>query len=192
MGKPCPTRDLYQRPPDQWCSRRLLLISANTALLARRGIHRKSSVMKTLFLLCAALLLAGRSHAQLISSELVPPLAFVALQQQYPLATKVQWKKTQGLYQASFNQGAAQQLVRFTDGGDVEATGVPLALSALPASVRHTLAAHYPTRQICRADKFINTRTTAITYETATCESNISRTLVFTADGRKLRQNGFY
>ena len=144
--------------------------------------------MKTLFLLCAALLLAGSSHAQLIGSDLVPPLAFVALQQQYPLATKVQWKKTQGLYQASFSQGQGQQLVRFNDRGDVEATGASIALSALPASVRHTLAAHYPTRQVCRADKFVNARTAAITYETATCESNISRTLVFTADGRKMHQ----
>lgn len=144
--------------------------------------------MKTLLLLCGALLLAGRSHAQLISSDLVPPLAFVALQQHYPLATRVQWKKTQGLYQASFTQGQVQQSVRFTDYGDVEATGAPLTLSALPASVRLTLAAHYPSRIVCQAAKFVNVRTKAITYETATCESSISRTLVFTADGRKMRR----
>ena len=151
-------------------------------------IDRKFSTMKTLLWLCAALLLAGGSHAQLISSDLVPPLAFVALQQQYPHATKVQWKKTQGLYQASFNQDQDQQFIRFSDNGDVEATGAPLAVSALPASVRYTLVAHYPSRKVCQAAKFVNARTEAITYEAATCESNLSRTLVFTADGRKVRR----
>ncbi|WP_035564578.1 hypothetical protein [Hymenobacter sp. IS2118] len=145
--------------------------------------------MKTLFLCCAAFLLtAGAVHAQLISPDQVPPLAFVALQQHYPHATQIQWKKTQGLYQVSFNQGPGQQFVRFTSNGDVEATGTPLALSALPASVRHTLTAHYPSRKICQAAKFVNARTAAITYETATCESNLSRTLVFTADGLKQRR----
>ena len=146
--------------------------------------------MKTFFLLSTALLLASGSHAQLISPDQVPPLAFVALQQHYPLATQVQWKRTQGLYQVSFGQGPSQRFVRFSDDGDVEATGTPLALSALPASVRHTLAAHYPSRKVCQAALFVNARTTAITYETATCESNISQTLVFTADGLKQRRVG--
>lgn len=142
--------------------------------------------MRTFLVLSAALLLSGSTHAQLIGPEQVPPLAFLALQQQYPLATKVQWKKTQGLYQVSFGQGqGGPQFVRFTHAGDVEATGVPLAVSALPGSVRRTLAAHYPSRQVCQAARFVNARTAAITYETATCETNISRTLVFTADGRK-------
>ena len=146
--------------------------------------------MKTLFLLCAALLLAGGSHAQLIGPEEVPPLAFVALQQHYPLATQMQWKRTQGLYQVSFRQGAGQQFVRFASNGDVEATGTPLAVAALPTTVRHTLAAHYPSRQVCQAARFVNARTAAITYEAATCESNLSRTLVFTPDGLKVRQLG--
>ncbi|OGX86764.1 hypothetical protein BEN47_12315 [Hymenobacter lapidarius] len=146
--------------------------------------------MKTLFLLGAALLLAGSSQAQLITPDQVSPLAFVALQQHYPHATKVQWKKTQGLYQASFTQGPAQQSVRFTENGDVEATGAPLTIGALPASVRHTLAAHYPSRKVCQAAKYVNARTEAITYEAATCESNVSRTLVFTADGRKQHRAG--
>ena len=144
--------------------------------------------MKFLLLLSTLFLAAGASHAQLISPDQVPPLAFAALQQHYPRATRVQWKKTQGLYQVSFNQGAGQQFVRFTDDGDVEATGTPIALSALPASVRHTLTAHYPSRKVCQAARFVNARTAAITYETATCESNLSRTLVFTADGFKQRR----
>jgi hypothetical protein len=129
--------------------------------------------MKTLLLLCAALLLACGSQAQLLSPNQVPPLAFVALQQQYPLATQVQWKRTQGLYQVSFSQGSGQQFVRFTTTGDMESTGRPLAL-------------YYPSRQVCLAAKFVNVHTQVITYETATCESSISRTLVFTTDGRKV------
>ena len=146
--------------------------------------------MKFLLIPCALFLVARPSHAQVITPDLVPPLAFVALQQHYPLAKEVQWKRTQGLYQARFTQSQAVQLVRFSTDGDVEATGAPLALTALPASVRHTLVAHYPSRKVCQADKFVNARTLAITYETATCESNVSRTLVFNADGTKLRRAG--
>lgn len=142
--------------------------------------------MKTLLLLCVALLLAAGSQAQLIGSDQVPPLAFVALQQKYPQATEVQWKRTYGFYQVSFNEGKGQQFVRFTPDGDVEAIGMPMEVSALPATVRQTLVAHYPSRKVCQAAKFVNTRTKAITYEAATCESNLSRTLVFTPDGRKV------
>ena len=158
-------RDLYQHPPE-----------------------KPLPAMKTLLLLCAALLHATSSRAQLIGPDQVPPLAFVALQQHYPHATQVQWKKTQGLYQAGFTQENAQQFVRFNDDGDVEATGVALAISELPAAVRLTLDDHYPSRKVCQAAKFVNTRTTAITYEAATCESNVSLTLVFTADGLKVRR----
>ena len=153
-----------------------------------QGPKQPAPAMKTLFLLSVALLLVGGCQAQLISPTQVPPLAFLALQQRYPHATNVQWKKTQGLYQATFTQAQVQQSVRFTDNGDVEATGAPLALSALPASVRHTLTAHYPSRKVCQAAKFVNARTEAITYEAATCESNISQTLVFTANGLKQRR----
>lgn len=146
--------------------------------------------MKRLLLLCALFLVARAGHAQLITPDMVPPLAFVALQQHYPLATNVQWKKTQGLYQARFTQSQAVQLVRFSTNGDVEATGAPLALDSLPVSVRHTLVAHYPSRKVCQAARFVNARTEAITYETATCETNISRTLVFNADGTKMRRPG--
>ena len=99
-------------------------------------------------------------------------------------------EKTQGLYQARFTQSHAVQLVRFSTDGDVEATGNPMALNALPESVRHALVDHYPSRMVCQADKFVNARTQAITYETATCESNISRTLVFNTDGTKMRRLG--
>ena len=107
--------------------------------------------MKPLLLLCAFFLVAGAGHAQLFTSDLVPPLAFVALQQHYPLARKVQWKKTQGLCQARLTQSQAVQLVRFSSDGDVEATGNPMALNALPASVRHALVDHYPSRMVCQA-----------------------------------------
>ena len=158
------------------------------AFVSCSHIHRHHYAMKTLFLLWAALLLSGSSRAQLIGPDQVPPLAFAALQQQYPLATQVQWKRTQGLYQVSFSQGPSQHFVRFTVDGDVEATGAPLAVNDLPPSVRQTLAAHYPSRKVCQAAKFVNTRTEAITYEAATCESSLSRTLVFTADGLKVRR----
>lgn len=141
--------------------------------------------MKIPLLLFAALLLGYSSHAQFISTDQVPPLAFVALQELYPQAQNVKWKKAQGWYQASYSQSQARRLVRFNPNGDVEATGTAVALGTLPLPVRRTLTDHYPSRKICQADKIINTQTGGLTYEMATCESFISNTIILTANGLK-------
>jgi|GEM_PF-2075792 len=142
--------------------------------------------MKKLVLLAVSILLASTAMAQPISAEQVPPLAFVALQQHYPQAQNVRWKRAQGWYQASYSQNAAQRLVRFSDSGDVEATGENISLTALPLPVRNTLTKHYPTRKICQAARITNARTKAITYEVATCETFISRTIVLMPNGVKV------
>ncbi len=137
-------------------------------------------------MLGAALMPALGAHAQAIPDAQVPPLAHVALQQLYPQAREVKWKRTQGWYQASYTQGLARRLVRFNLNGDVEATGQDMTLSALPVPIRHTLTTYYPTRTICRAIKVTNARTGGLTYEMATCETAISRTITLTANGRKI------
>ena len=118
--------------------------------------------------------------------ENVPPLAFGAMFQQYPQAQQVTWRRFDDWYQASYTQRQTHRLVRFSSNGDVEATGQDLALSALSLPIRHTLATYYPTRTICRAIEVTNARTGGLTYEMATCETAVSRTITLTADGRKI------
>ena len=142
--------------------------------------------MKTFLLLLAASLWGLVAQAQAISDAQVPPLAFVALQKQYPEARHVKWKRVQDWYQASYTQGQAFRLVRFSPNGDVEATGVVVEPSTLPPLVRHTLTNYYPSRIICQAAEITNARTGDITYELATCESFVSSTIVLTANGRKV------
>ncbi|WP_210521186.1 hypothetical protein [Hymenobacter terricola] len=142
--------------------------------------------MKISLLLFAALLWGPASHAQAIPADQVPPLAFVALQELYPQARNVKWKKAQGWYQASYSQSQVRRLVRFNTNGDVEATGTAVALGTLPLPVRRTLTDHYPSRTICQADEITNTQTGSLTYEMATCESFISSTIVLTANGLKV------
>ena len=115
----------------------------------------------------------------------VPPLAFGAMFQQYPQARQVSWRRFQGWYQASYSQGTARRLVRFSSNGDVEATGQDMALVALSGPIRHTLTTYYPTRTFCRAIEVTNARTGGLTYEIATCETASSRTVTLTANGRK-------
>ncbi|MET4072844.1 hypothetical protein [Hymenobacter sp. UYCo722] len=141
--------------------------------------------MKTFFLLFVANSWGLASHAQAIPDAQVPPLAFLALQQQYPQARNVKWKRTQGWYQASYTQNQVRRLVRFSPEGDVEATGTAIALGTLPLPVRRTLTDHYPSRKICQADQITNARTGNLTYELATCESFISNTIVLTTNGMK-------
>ena len=142
--------------------------------------------MKTRLLLFAVLLLAHPSPAQGIPDAQVPPLAFVALQAQYPQARNVKWKRAQGWYQASYTQSQVRRLVRFNPNGDVQATGTAVTLGTLPLPVRLTLTNRYPSRKFCQADEITNAQTRGITYELATCESFISSTVVLTADGVKV------
>ena len=142
--------------------------------------------MKILLLL-VALLQGLASSAQAIPDAQVPPLAFLALQMQYPQARNVKWKRAQGWYQASYTQRQAYRLVRFNPNGDVEATGTAIVVRTLPLPVRRTLINHYPSRKVCQANEITNTRTGNLTYEMATCESFISSTIVLTANGLKVR-----
>ncbi|OGX85224.1 hypothetical protein BEN47_02585 [Hymenobacter lapidarius] len=142
--------------------------------------------MKSSLLLLLVFLLWGPAgRAQAIPGDEVPPLTFVALQQLYPEARQVKWKRTQGWYQASYTQNQTQHLVRFDANGDVQATGDNIPIEALPEPVRYTLTNHFPSRKFCQANKVVNTHTEVITYEIATCESYLSRTVTLTPNGQK-------
>ncbi|AMR29442.1 hypothetical protein A0257_21655 [Hymenobacter psoromatis] len=125
-------------------------------------------------------------HAQALAVEKVPPLAYGAMFQHYPQAQQVSWRRFQDWYQASYTLGQTRRLVRFSSNGDVEATGQDMALSALSLPIKHTLTTYYPTRIFCRAIEVTNVRTGDLTYEMATCETALSRTITLLADGRKV------
>jgi hypothetical protein len=144
------------------------------------------SCLKLRWLLWVALVPGPAAHAQAMAEESVPPLAFGAMFQQYPQARQVTWRRVADWYQASYTQRQTHRLVRFNSNGDVEATGQELALSALSAPIQHTLTTYYPTRTFCRAMEVTDARTGGLTYEIATCETAISRTITLTADGRKI------
>ncbi|GAB3639129.1 hypothetical protein GCM10027422_47200 [Hymenobacter arcticus] len=137
-------------------------------------------------MLLVALLAGPAAHAQTMAAADVPPLAFGAMFQQYPQARQVTWRRFQDWYQASYTQSQTRRLVRFSMDGDVEATGQDMALSALSNPIKHTLTAYYPTRTFCRAIEVTNARTGGLTYEMATCETALSRTITLTANGRKI------
>ncbi|OGX91755.1 hypothetical protein BEN49_18565 [Hymenobacter coccineus] len=137
-------------------------------------------------LLLWTVLVPGLARAQAIAVEAVPPLAFAAMFQQYPQARQITWRRFRAWYQASYTQGPARRLVRFSSTGDVEATGQDMALGALSQPIQHTLATYYPTRTFCRAIEVTNARTGGLTYEMATCETALSRTVTLTANGRKI------
>jgi hypothetical protein len=126
------------------------------------------------------------AHAQALAWADVPPLAYGAMFEQYPQARQISWRRFQDWYQASYTLGLARRLVRFSIDGDVEATGQDMALGALSQPIQHTLAAYYPTRTFCRAIVVTNARTGGLTYEIATCETALSRTVTLTANGRKV------
>ena len=144
--------------------------------------------MKTALFLCATLLRAGAGLAQQITPDLVPPLAFVALQEQYPLAAHVRWAKTHGLSEARFTIGQAPQAIRFGSGGDVEARVADLDTSALPSPVRRRLAIRYSDLTFCKATRVENIKSGAVTYEAEACGSDNPDVITFTADGREVRR----
>lgn len=100
---------------------------------------------KILWLPWLALLPGPAAHAQAIAAADVPPLAYGAMFQQYPQARQITWRRFQDWYQASYTQGPARRLVRFSSDGDVEATGQDMALGALSLPIQYVLATYYPT-----------------------------------------------
>ncbi|MDJ0367773.1 hypothetical protein QMK33_21720 [Hymenobacter sp. H14-R3] len=144
------------------------------------------AALKILWVLWATLVPGPNVHAQAMAVETVPPLAFGAMFRQYPQARQVTWRRFQNWFQASYTQGQRRRLVRFSSSGDVEATGQDMALSALSLPIKYTLTKYYPTRTFCRAMEVTNARTGGLTYEIATCETALSRTITLTADGRKI------
>ncbi|WP_223650594.1 hypothetical protein [Hymenobacter psoromatis] len=143
--------------------------------------------LKVAFLLLWMALVPGHAaQAQAMATADVPPLAFGAMFQQYPQARQITWRRFEDWYQASYTQSQTYRLVRFNSNGDVEATGQDMALSALSIPIKHTLTTYYPTRTFCRAIEVTNARTGGLTYEMATCETAVSRTVTLTADGRKI------
>jgi hypothetical protein len=168
------------------------MFQAQMATVLARQLHPRGilayplAAAKILLVLVAALVPHQALHAQTIAEENVPPLAFGAMLQLYPQARQVKWKVFQDWYQASYTQDQTHRLVRFNSNGDVEATGQDMAPSALSLPIKHTLTTYYPTRTICRAIEVTNTQTGGLTYEMATCETALSRTITLTANGRKI------
>ncbi|SFP88910.1 hypothetical protein [Hymenobacter arizonensis] len=144
------------------------------------------SFPKSLLVLAAALGPGLAAQAQVMPSAHVPPLPFMALQQRYPLARNVKWKRTQGWYQASYTQNQAHLLVRFDRNGAVQATGYDVASDALPLPVQRALAERFADRKICQAAAITNAYTQVLTYEMATCESHISYTIILTPSGARV------
>lgn len=141
-------------------------------------------------LLVVALLLAGSARAQTkpIRPDQVPPLAFVALQKQFPLARQVQWELAAGaLYRANFTQDHTRRAALFSKDGDLAATAIAVAQLALPAPVRHALATYYPGLQLKAVAKMRNTATGALTYEAQLLDSGTPCTVLYNPDGREVR-----
>ena len=149
-----------------------------------------SGLQTRLLLVAVGLVLRLPAGAQAIADAQVPPLAFAALQQHYPQARNVKWKRIQGWYQARYLQSQqTYYLVRFDANGDVQATGHDVAPGALPPPVQRTLAQRFPNRKICQAAEVTDTHTGELTYEMATCESYVSSTIILTPDGVKVHRS---
>lgn len=141
-------------------------------------------------LVAALLLLAGSARAQTkpIRPDQVPPLAFVALQTQFPQARQVQWELALGpLYRANFTRNDTRQAAFFSKNGDLAATAVEVAAPALPAPVRHALATYYPGLQLRSVAKMRNAATGALTYEAQLLDSGTTCVVLYNPDGREVR-----
>ncbi|GAB3300250.1 hypothetical protein ACFQT0_29490 [Hymenobacter humi] len=144
--------------------------------------------MKTILLLCGILVHSIVGLAQQIPSEEVPPLAFLALQKQYPAASKVQWNRIHGLYEVHFVVGDDEHELRYRDNGDLDATVTAIETSALPAPIRQWLATRYPDLNFCKAAKVVNAASGEMTYEAEVCESSLRSIIAFTPEGKELRR----
>jgi hypothetical protein len=114
--------------------------------------------MKKTFLFPSMLIaLAINAHAQDIKSKDVPVEVKKALAAKYPNATRVNWEKEKGNYEANWGGKSGEDTsVQFTPAGAfVEEVNV-ISVSQLPASVAVYVKAHYNSAKIKEAGKVID------------------------------------
>lgn len=110
--------------------------------------------MKKIALLSACIILAASAMAQDIKTKDVPANVKAALVKKYPNATKVNWEKEKGNYEANWGGKSGEDTsVQFTPAGVFVEEVDAIAVTELPAAIPAYVKAHYNRAKIKEAGK---------------------------------------
>jgi hypothetical protein len=113
--------------------------------------------MKKIFLMGLALIATGTVMAQDLKNKDVPQVVKTALTKRYPAATKVNWEKEKGNYEANWGgKSGEDNSAVFTPAGAFVEIVKSIPVSSLPAVVAHYVAANYKGAEIKEAGKVTN------------------------------------
>jgi hypothetical protein len=113
--------------------------------------------MKKIFLMGLALIATGTVMAQDLKNKDVPQVVKTALTKRYPAATKVNWEKEKGNYEANWGgKSGEDNSAVFTPAGAFVEIVKAIPVSSLPAVVAHYVAANYKGAEIKEAGKVTN------------------------------------
>ena len=109
---------------------------------------------KVLFVVLVMTVFGVKAQAQDINSKDVPAIVKEALAKKYPKATKINWEKEKGNYEANWGGKSGEDTsVQFTPGGEFVEEVNAIALSQLPANVTLYVKSHYNGARIKEAGK---------------------------------------
>ena len=140
----------------------------------------------SLFILLAALRLAGPASAQQLAAARVPAAAVAAFHHAFPAAKAAKWETEGTDYEAGFVLGTATMSAVITAAGELRETETGLAPAQLPAPVRQALGARYAAYRVTEAAKIVTAATGATTYEAEVSRGGQHRDVLFRADGTEV------
>jgi hypothetical protein len=110
--------------------------------------------MKKKFLMGIALIVSGSVLAQDLKSKDVPQIVKTALTKKYPAASKVNWEKEKGNYEANWGgKSGEDNSAVFTPAGMFVEIVKAIPVSSLPVTIAPYVATHYKGAKIKEAGK---------------------------------------
>jgi uncharacterized membrane protein YkoI len=140
--------------------------------------------MKQVFLITAIAAIGFCSCGQDMPASKVPSVVQNTVETRFANATKIEWEKKNGVYEAEFNLDSAEYTVQIDPAGKIEAYKIDISENQLPASIVAAINNNYQGYKVDDAERLEKDGTTYYQVELEG-KTKKDQQLIFTADGNK-------
>ncbi|RTY88554.1 PepSY-like domain-containing protein [Flavobacterium sp. GT3R68] len=143
---------------------------------------------KIIFMLFAVTVISNTGWSQKLTADKIPATVQAAFKAKFPAATKVKWEKENKMeFEADFKFNGRKVSAGFDPNGKWLQTETEILVSALPEAVQASIKNHFANFKITDASS-IQSGKKGNCFESEVKKGNESFDVLFTADGKILRQ----
>ena len=142
--------------------------------------------MKNLIAILICFGVTSFALAQKMKTEEVPQAVRTAFAKAYPNVKNVKWEKEGDSYEAGFDLGKEEVSALIDAAGKVKEVETEIAMDAMPAAVKKSLAKDYADYKVKEAAKIVAEN--VITYEAEVKKGKESFDLIFSEDGKLVKK----